>query len=271
MAKRVIFIGCKSITYGGISCHQLTDETSISLLKSDSLRGNMDPHIWPELKMLINKTADNSYSSKCTPPVWFSILELVLLYFFCIAFLELFIMYTVKLWIWEVYLIQWSCDNTVSAWQNFILALGSFVQRAFIDRMALTTPCCHRGPCPLCGHGFTHPNPTSHQLARQLWHTCEQKLLSASRDDRVTLSRHRGCVNVWFWYVRPSSGRHRKWARCGGVEKSRTKVSMKQDFFSAWRVRSRFQIKYSFLFFSPFVMLLSAVWIISFIGKRRQQ
>lgn len=51
---------------------------------------------------------------------------------------------------------------------------------------------------PTFVHGFPHRNPTSRQLARQLRHTCEQTLLSASQDDRVTPSRHRGCVNVWF-------------------------------------------------------------------------
>lgn len=32
----------------------------------------------------------------------------------------------------------------------------------------------------------------------ELSDACEQKLLSDPQDDRVTLSRHRGCVNVWF-------------------------------------------------------------------------
>ncbi|CAB1437514.1 unnamed protein product [Pleuronectes platessa] len=39
---------------------------------------------------------------------------------------------------------------------------------------------------------------TARQPARQLRETCEQELLSASQNDRVTLSRHRGCVNVWL-------------------------------------------------------------------------
>lgn len=70
------------------------------------------------------------------------------------------------------------------------------------------------------------PLPPSHPRipppsACELWHACEQKLLSDPQDDRVTLSRHRGCVNVWFWYVRLSSRRHRMWSRCSSVEKSR--------------------------------------------------
>lgn len=39
----------------------------------------------------------------------------------------------------------------------------------------------------------------------QLRHTCEQKLLSASQDDRVTPSRHRGCVNVWLGMWDPAT------------------------------------------------------------------
>lgn len=44
----------------------------------------------------------------------------------------------------------------------------------------------------------THQPSPAQRSARQLRRTREQELLSASQDDRVTLSRHRGCVNVWF-------------------------------------------------------------------------
>lgn len=64
----------------------------------------------------------------------------------------------------------------------------------------LHPPCRHLGPGPplppplfFFGHGFTHRSPR-----RQLRHTREQELLSASQDDRVTLRRHRGCANVWL-------------------------------------------------------------------------
>lgn len=48
------------------------------------------------------------------------------------------------------------------------------------------------------------PLPQRPNSSRQLRHTCEQKLLSALQDDRVTLSRHRGCVNVWFGMWEPA-------------------------------------------------------------------
>lgn len=40
--------------------------------------------------------------------------------------------------------------------------------------------------------------PPHQPSACELSNACEQKLLSDPQDDRVTLSRHRGCVNVWF-------------------------------------------------------------------------
>lgn len=53
-------------------------------------------------------------------------------------------------------------------------------------------------PCPSLATGSPPATPPSQQPARQLRCTHEQELLSASQNDRVTLSHHRGCVNVWF-------------------------------------------------------------------------
>lgn len=72
---------------------------------------------------------------------------------------------------------------------------------AWTDQISLSPVRNDLGPCPLLAPGSPTPTPPPSavwQAARQLRDTCEQELLSALQDDRVTLDCHRGCVNVWF-------------------------------------------------------------------------
>lgn len=101
-------------------------------------------------------------------------------------------------------------------------------------------------PAPLSGHRFNHLNPPTRPGAE----VCETAAAHSWTGTPLSLAGWPGHAqpSPWVceclvWYVRRSSGRHRKWARHCCAEKSHAKVregaaeAQTKPLFFSWRLR----------------------------------
>ena len=136
-------------------------------------------------------------------------------------------------------------------------------------------PAVTLGLAPFSATGSPSAAPPTRQPVRQLRHTREQELLSALQNDRVMLSRHRGCVNVWFgmWdraVEDTGSGPGAVMLRKVALRSERAPHKLRQNPFfhvKTWSMKLISNKISCFSSFLPSVQRLSAVWIRSFTVK----